>query len=1392
MIKMLKKIAVFTLAVSLLPVFSMPVPAAQVNQGNPYSVLEKTVQEQGSDAEYDGYIFKLKDSVSGTKMNALSEEADKEGGVDRIEYTKNTFKADSVSDIKSFTETDNIEYIEPDYTVKLNDAKVSSASEPNDKYYSSKQWNLSLMNVPSVWEYGVEGQDLDESTDMDYDGKTGNDKVVVAVIDSGLKTGHEDIDWNRVIPGKNFIDTTSSTTDDTLGHGTFVSGMIMAQKDNDTGIAGILQNVSVMPLKVFEDEETDDSVIVNALAYATDQKNEFVSSKGQAGTDISVINMSLGSSSDSTALRTACENAMAAGIIVVCAAGNDGNTTASYPAQYSLGIGSTNSSSAVSSYSQRLSSSNGSGYENKVWVMAPGEEVTSLYCASTSSYMTGSGTSFSSPEVAALAAIAKSLDNNMTQEGFKDLLKKTATAKTGSSGNINGQDVDYGWGLVDFKQTVDELVGNQSGDASVTLSVKNEAGSAIANAHCAIYPVISEAGKDAKGSEVSPNSDGTYTLSKGKRYYYTAFANKYDYQEGTFAVLTSERTVVVTLKGKTYATSFSVKNTRGDVVTDPDIKVYTSTGAAVSQNSDGTFGTRNGTYTYSASGTGYFPATGSFTVDDTKDSSLDSGKTVSVVIRGDIDVCSLKTKVLNESGDDISSSATLSFKDSDGQTVSAYTDGQFKLAPGTYTYTAFCEDYTSETGKITVTDADKAERKLICIDMDKPIYTVFFDVMPLTASATVTITDVCGKQQIPVSDERYAMVNGTYYYNVSCPGYNTYTGSFTVSGARKYVEVQMESGKDTVWDGTADLSKTAGIVLNNKKIALDDLKKYAESGTYTQKKNGVSYAHTCTGISLSTLVSAFGGTEKTADGISFETADGTVSYSADEVKKGMLAWNVDNVAVTTGTGVQAVLNNGSTGQWVSVPISASVDYHTHIYTGTVTKVATDSEKGEITWTCSCGDTFKEELPATGSGSDEPEADTVFITIDGQQIGLSKLKRYASTVKYKMESYDGSTESFSCEGILLQDLVSHFVDDAKCVTAVYATAVDDYAVDYDLSDIKDGMLAWSVDGEAGSEENGLRIVVDGDSGKWLYAPEVFAVTAGKHTYADTVTKPTCTEQGYTTHVCSACGKTYVDSYVPALGHKYEKTVVPPTCTEEGYTIYTCSVCGHTYVDDYVPKAGHDYKLTEKKAPTAVLDGYELYVCTKCKDSYKKVIPATGLSAPAVTASVVSSAGTVRLSWLKLAGATSYAVYRSDMSDGTYKLLKTVTSLTFADITGAVGKTWYYKVVGRCGNGNADKNSILSAPVKGVRKLPAVTAKLAISSGKPKISWKKVSAASGYAIYRASKQGGSYKKIKTVSAASYRDKSAVKGKTYYYKIQALYNANRNANSAFSNIVKGRARK
>ncbi|MCD8217253.1 MAG: hypothetical protein LUD01_04280 [Clostridiales bacterium] len=133
-----------------------------------------------------------------------------------------------------------------------------------------------------------------------------------------------------------------------------------------------------------------------------------------------------------------------------------------------------------------------------------------------------------------------------------------------------------------------------------------------------------------------------------------------------------------------------------------------------------------------------------------------------------------------------------------------------------------------------------------------------------------------------------------------------------------------------------------------------------------------------------------------------------------------------------------------------------------------------------------------------------------------------------------------------------------------------------------------------------------------------------ISATGHSYSDTVTEPTCTEQGYTTHTCTECGASYVDSYANATGHINVTHVSAgiATCTEEGNIEYWyCSDCGSYFsdadcttvislADTVISVTGHSYSGTVTE-PTCTEQGYTTHTCAECGDSYvDSYVDATG--------------------------------------------------------------------------------------------------------------------------------------------------------------------------------------
>ncbi|MFL6180701.1 MAG: S8 family serine peptidase [Actinomycetes bacterium] len=204
--------------------------------------------------------------------------------------------------------------------------------------------------------------------------------VTVAVLDTGVDATHEDL--THVLRGRDFVDG-DRKTQDPVGHGTFVAGVIAAQRDNQKGIAGV-SRASILPVRVLNAKGYGrDATIARAIRWATNQ-------------DADIINLSLGGAQSGRILRDAVKYAHNHGVLVVASAGNDGGTKPRYPAAFSdaVAVGATDWRDRMVWWSQHGS-----------WVdlVAPGVKIAST--VPDDHYAIGSGTSFSAPLVSGAAAL---------------------------------------------------------------------------------------------------------------------------------------------------------------------------------------------------------------------------------------------------------------------------------------------------------------------------------------------------------------------------------------------------------------------------------------------------------------------------------------------------------------------------------------------------------------------------------------------------------------------------------------------------------------------------------------------------------------------------------------------------------------------------------------------------------------------------------------------------------------------------------------------------------------------------------------------------------------------------------------------------------------------------
>jgi len=224
----------------------------------------------------------------------------------------------------------------------------------------------------------------------------------------------------------------------------------------------------------------------------------------------------------------------------------------------------------------------------------------------------------------------------------------------------------------------------------------------------------------------------------------------------------------------------------------------------------------------------------------------------------------------------------------------------------------------------------------------------------------------------------------------------------------------------------------------------------------------------------------------------------------------------------------------------------------------------------------------------------------------------------------------------------------------------------------------------------------------------------------------------------------------------------------------------SLLGTTTATSYTntgAKAGTTYYYRVKACNDAGLSPYSNVVSGKVKSVTPK--PA----APVVKIGHSATSGKPMLTWNAVDGAASYKVYRATSQNGTYSLLGTVTATSYTNTGAKAGTTYWYKVKAV----NSAGESAFSNVVSGKTTVTTLTMGHSASSGKPQLTWKAVSGAASYKVYRATAKNGAYSVINTTKALTYTNVGAALGTTYYYKVEALNAAGKSL--GFSAVVEGK---
>ncbi|GBD19269.1 Thermophilic serine proteinase [bacterium HR27] len=295
---------------------------------------------------------------------------------------------------------------------------------PNDPRFG-QQWYLQEIRAPQAWTL-VSGSRV---------------RPVIAVIDSGLLAGHQDLSAGQIVLYRDFTDCAPSPgpgcgLNDPVGHGTQVTGVIAATHNNMRGIAGVCPQCRMIVLSVDNNAGTDvDPVaIIGALVFAADRGAQIIN--GSWGIPYSTL-----TPGTYTALNRAMQYVLARGVLFVNSAGNDFDDPSSVPKwpQTTWGghpqvliVGATGPNRQVAPYSNRTYMPNG-GFRQVVDLGAPGGGACSgnpsqdiLMPSNTGGYSATCGTSFASPITAGVAGLVLASGICSTASCLKQRIISTA------------------------------------------------------------------------------------------------------------------------------------------------------------------------------------------------------------------------------------------------------------------------------------------------------------------------------------------------------------------------------------------------------------------------------------------------------------------------------------------------------------------------------------------------------------------------------------------------------------------------------------------------------------------------------------------------------------------------------------------------------------------------------------------------------------------------------------------------------------------------------------------------------------------------------------------------------------------------------------------------------
>lgn len=348
--------------------------------------LVQTFEVQATNDVEERYIVIFERNVDKDYVEQVSGEIEKE--FDNIPALEISISPNAV---RGLSNNPNVVAIERDQPVAINQQNFD--------------WGINHVEAPLAWQQGYTGRGVN-----------------IAVLDTGIERNHPDL-IDNIKGGVNFTSSDRNDWNDREGHGTHVAGIIGAV-NNNFGTVGIAHEANLYGVKVLGDDGSGSLFdVIAGIDWAI--------SNG-----MNIINLSLGTDTQSLALQQMVDAAYNQGILVVAAAGNtgSGNDTIQYPAKYHsvIAVG------AINQNNQRASfSSTGPAVE----VVAPGQSILSTYIGN--SYATLNGTSMAAPYVAGNLALKLQAYPDLSHTELRQKLQENAIDL-----GEPGRDQLFGYGLI--------------------------------------------------------------------------------------------------------------------------------------------------------------------------------------------------------------------------------------------------------------------------------------------------------------------------------------------------------------------------------------------------------------------------------------------------------------------------------------------------------------------------------------------------------------------------------------------------------------------------------------------------------------------------------------------------------------------------------------------------------------------------------------------------------------------------------------------------------------------------------------------------------------------------------------------------------------------------------